>query len=111
MRAEHVLLICLCVFASIALVFTAVNTAFFLRLKRHERKVWKSLGSPMTVVNIDMSNFAAVRRYLKSGAHQTLQDSRATRLGDAVLLFDKIFLACVAAVSLAVGYVIFFVEP
>jgi hypothetical protein len=104
-------MICLGAFLVTALVYTAVNTAFFVRLKRHERKTWQSLGSPMTATNFDMANFAAVRSFLKSGAHLTLQDSKAARLGNAVLLWDKIFLACIAVVLPVVGYVVVFIEP
>jgi hypothetical protein len=111
MRAEYALVACAVGFGAAAFVFTMVNTAFFLRLKRYEHATWQSLGSPMTIVNIDFSNFAAVRAFLKSGSHRALQDSKSASWGHAVLLLDRVFLGVIVFASLVVGYVVFFVEP
>ena len=111
MHAEYALAVCGIGFGVTALLFTIVNTAFFMRLRRYEHATWESLGAPMTIVNIDKSNFAAVRTFLRSGAHRTLQDSKSAHLGRAVLVCDRIFLGYIAVASLVVGYVVLFVEP
>jgi hypothetical protein len=106
-------LIAACAFGIIALVpmLLTVNIVFYIRLKRHERSTWEVLGSPMPFLNLDMSNFATVRAYLKKGFHRELSDSVSRTLGSLVLAFDRIFLGFAAVAVAVVGYIVAFIDP
>jgi hypothetical protein len=93
------------------LIVAIINTAFYVRLKRHEHDTWVSLGSPMPLVNLDTFNFAEVRRFLRKGGHKSLQDPLSVSLGKFVAIVDRVFLGYIAIASLSVFYIIFFVEP
>jgi hypothetical protein len=65
----------------------------------------------MPIVNLNTLNFAQVRRFLRKGRHRELRDSRSARLGNLVLITDRIFMAYVANAALGVGCIVFFVKP
>jgi hypothetical protein len=109
--AEVVLIASAAGLSAVFLVAAICNIAFYIRLKRHEHDVWVSLGAPMPIVNFDTSNFAQVRRFLGEGRHKELHDSQSARLGNFVLITDRLFLGYVAVAALCDGYVILFVRP
>jgi hypothetical protein len=111
LSAESVLIASAVGFGAVFLLVAIVNTAFYLRLKRHEHHTWLSLGSPMPLVNLDTFNFAEVRRFLGKGGHKSLQDDLSVSLGKFVVIADRLFLGYIAIASLSVFYIIFFVEP
>jgi hypothetical protein len=87
------------------------NVWFYLRLKQHEHEVWVSIGSPMPIVNLHLNNFAQVRKFLGERRHKTLQDTKSVRLGNLVVITDRVFLGYIALASLSVFYIIYFVAP
>jgi hypothetical protein len=113
-KAEHVLLACLVVFSITLAVSMVLSIAFLLRLKRHEHDVYLSLGSPLTPM---LGKFAHVRRsaktllFLKSKAHHALRDKRCSRLGDIVVLSNRLLLGIIALVSAITSYIVLFVKP
>ena len=111
MRAEIILLASAAGFAIVFLLMAAINVAFYLRLKRFEHDTWVSLGSPMPVVNLDMSNFADVRKFLRNGTHKALSDTRAAKLGNLVVIADRVFLGYIAIAAICIGCVVLFVKP
>ena len=113
MKAEHVLLTCL-VAAVIAFGSSAYATVrFCFRLKHYEEDTWRSLGSPMPTLDRPkaMADFVATRRFIKSGDHRSLRDSKSVRLGELVQLTDRLLLGVAFLASAIAGYIVVFVEP
>jgi hypothetical protein len=112
-KAEHVLVVCLVATVVAFLVAAIASVAFYVRLKRHEHDVWISLGSPMPSLDraAAMEWFPLTRKFLREKGHRSLRDQTSSRLGDLVVITDRILL-CVALLSCAtVGYIAAFVEP
>jgi hypothetical protein len=112
-RAEHLLLACL-VAAVIAFGSSAYATVrFCFRLKRHEADTWRHLGSPMPTLDRPkaMADFVATRRFIRSGDHRALRDSKSTRLGDLVAFTDRLLLVVAFVASAIAGYIVVFVAP
>jgi hypothetical protein len=113
-KAEHVLLACLVVVSITLAVSAVLSIAFLLRLKRYEHDVYLSLGSPLTPM---LGKLANVRRsaktllFLKNKAHHSLRDKRSSRLGDIVVLTNRILLGVIALVGVITGYIVLFVKP
>jgi len=113
-KAEHVLLACLVIFSITLAVSMVLSIAFLLRLKRYEHDVYLSLGSPLTPM---LGKIAHVRRsartllFLKNKAHHSLRDKRSSRLGDIVVLSNRILLGIIALVSGVTSYIVLFVKP
>ena len=116
MKAEHVLLACLVVFLITLAVSVASMIAFYLRLKRCEHDVYLSLGSPLRPM-LDAYSLERLRRsaaillFLKNKSHHLLRDERSTRLGDLMVLTNRIFLGATAMVCAITGYIVLFVKP
>jgi hypothetical protein len=112
-KAEHVLLACL-ILVTITLAVSAIlSIAFSLRLKRYERDVYLSLGSPLTPMlgpAAHRRRSAAILLFLKSKSHHSLRDERSVRLGDRMVLVNRILLGVIVLVCAATGYVILFVK-
>ena len=114
MKTEYVLLACLVVVSITLAVSAVLSIAFLLRLKRHEHDVYLSLGSPLTPM---LGKLAHLRRsaetllFLKNKAHHSLRDKRSSRLGDIVVLTNRILLGVIALVGVITGYIVLFVKP
>jgi hypothetical protein len=100
---------------TITLVVSAISSiAFLLRLKRYERDVYLSLGSPLTPMlgrAAHCRRSAAVLLFLKTKSHHSLLDERSVRLGDRMVLTNRILLGVIVLVCATTGYVILFIEP
>jgi hypothetical protein len=112
-KAEHLLL------AGLVLVFVAlaVSTisiiAFCLRLKRYEHGVWIWLGSPQIprLSKERLRRTTAVLLFLKNRLHHSLRDEKCSKLGDLVVVNNRILLGITALVCAITGYVVLFVNP
>jgi hypothetical protein len=111
MRAEHILVASVAVFAFIILATVVSNIAFYLRLKRYEPTTWQLLGAPMPFVNLDMYNFTTVRNFLIAREHRKLRDPMSAMLGSMMLFFDRLFLGFIVLAAIVVGYIVLFVDP
>ena len=114
MKAEHVLLACLIVLVVTLVISMIPSIAFFLRLKRYEHDVYLSLGSPLMPMGGKISHLrrsAAILLFLKRKLHHSLRDERSSRLGDIVVLTNRILLGIIALVCAVAGYIILFVKP
>jgi hypothetical protein len=113
-KAEHVLLACLVVLLVTLAVSVVSSIAFFLRLKRYEHHVYLSLGSPLSprlgyIASLRRS--AAILLFLKGKSHHSLLDEKSSRLGDTVVLANRILLGIIVLVCAIAGYIILFVKP
>jgi len=113
-KAEHVLLACLVVVSITLAVSVVSGIAFLLRLKRYEHDVYLALGSPLTPI---LGYVASIRRsgaillFLKSRSHHSLRDERSVKLGDRMVLTNRVLLGVIVLVCVTSGYVILFVKP
>jgi hypothetical protein len=112
-KAEHVLLVGFIAVLTAFAASTFVMVRFYLRLKRHEYDTWVLLGSPMPTFDRSKAfdDFAQTRRFLKSGGHRSFRDEKSSRLGDLVMLTDRILIALAVLVSVVTGYIVAFVKP
>ena len=112
-KSEHVLLACLIVLVVTSTASMVSSLAFIFRLKRYEHDVWLSLESPMssygTVTRLRQS--AAVLRFLKDKSHHSLRDEKSVKLGDLMVLTNRILLGVIVLVCTITGYVVLFVSP
>ena len=108
------LLACLVVLLVTAAVSMVPTIIFFLRLKRYEHDVYLSLGSPLKPMGGRIAHLhrsAAILLFLKNDSHRSLRDEKSARLGELVVLTNRILLGIIVLVCTITGYIILFVKP
>jgi hypothetical protein len=112
-KAEHVLLACLVVFLVTSIASMVSSIAFILRLKRYDQDVWLSLESPMSAYGTvrRLRQSASVLQFLRNKSHHSLRDEKSVKLGELMVLTNRIFLGVIAMVCAITGYVVLFVQP
>jgi hypothetical protein len=66
--------------------YLAMISYFFRYLRTYHESAWMALGSPSLFLNNSLRNNWLVLKFLVTRRHRHLNDSRASRLGDATLV-------------------------